>query len=116
MLKMYNKQCQQMHILNIKRIIGLCKKKGMEKMKLIYNNCKWAVAYKIDKETQDDRKTKINIVALFNYPSNAEEFIDNCLPGETKEKFFIIDIDELENCNDCDKVQKVTSLYAKVID
>ena len=85
-------------------------------MKLIYNNCKWAVAYKIDKETQDDRKTKINIAALFNYPSNAEEFINNCLPGEIKEKFFIIDIDELENCNDCDKVQKVTSLYAKVID
>ena len=105
-----------MHILNIKRIIGLCKKKGMEKMKLIYNNCKWAVAYKIDKATQDDRKTKINIAALFNYPSNAEEFINNCLPGETKEKFFIIDIDEVENCNDCDKVQKVTSLYAKVID
>ena len=85
-------------------------------MKNIFNDCKWAVAYKIDKETQDDRKTKITVVAMFSAPSNAESFINNCLPEETKERFFIIDIDELESCDDCDKVQKVTSLYAKVID
>lgn len=85
-------------------------------MKNIFNDCKWAVAYKIDKETQDDRKTKIRVVSLFNTPSNAEDFIEKCLPEETKERFFIIDIDELESCDDCDKVQKVTSLYAKVID
>ena len=84
-------------------------------MKNIFNDCKWAVAYKIDKETQDDRKTKIRVVALFDTPSNAEDFIEKSLPEETKERFFIIDIDELESCEDCDKVQKVTSLYAKVI-
>lgn len=85
-------------------------------MNKIFNDCKWAVAYKIDKETQDDRKTKIRVVAMFNTPSNAEDFINNCLPEETKERFFIIDIDELEKCDDCDKVQKVTSMYAKAID
>ena len=85
-------------------------------MKNIFNDCKWVVAHKIDKETQDDRKTKIRVVALFNTPSNAEDFIEKCLPEETKERFFIIDIDELESCDDCDKVKKVTSLYAKVID
>ena len=85
-------------------------------MKNISNNCKWAVAYKIDKNTQDDRKTKIRVTALFDTPVNAEDFINKCLPKETKERFFIIDIDELESCNDCDKVQKVTALYAKVID
>ena len=85
-------------------------------MKNIFNDCKWAVAYKIDKETQDDRKTKIRVVSLFNTPSNAEDFIEKCLPEETKDRFFIIDIDELENCDDCDKVQKVTSMYAKAID
>ena len=85
-------------------------------MKNISNNCKWAAAYKIDKNTQDDRKTKIRVVAMFNTPVNAEDFINNCLPQETKQRFFIIDIDELESCDDCDKVQKVTSLYAKVID
>ena len=51
-----------------------------------FNNCKWAVAHKIDKETQDDRKTKIRVVAIFNTPINAEDFITNCLPKETKER------------------------------
>ena len=85
-------------------------------MKHLFIDCKWAVAYKIDKNTQDDRKTKIRVTALFDTPVNAEDFINNCLLKETKNRFFIIDIDELESCDDCDKVQKVTALYAKVID
>ena len=76
---------------------------------------KWAVAFKIDKETQDDRKTKVTVVSLFSYPINAEDFINNCLPASTKENFFIIDIEELEKCEDADRIQKVNSLYAKVI-
>ena len=60
-------------------------------MKKIFN-CKWAVAHKIDKGTQDDRKTKVRVVAMFSTPCNAEDFINNCLPKETKEIFFIIDI------------------------
>ena len=85
----------------------------MINMKKIFNDCKWAVAYKIDKETQDDRKTKITVIAMFSTPSNAEDFINNCLPKETKDKFFIIEIYELESCDDCDRIQKVTNLYAK---
>lgn len=85
-------------------------------MKNIFNSCKWAVAFKIDKNTQDDRKTKINVSAVFAHPDNAEDFIEKCLPKETKDNFFIIHLDELEKCDDCDKVQKVTALYAKVID
>ena len=84
-------------------------------MKNTFINCKWAVAYKIDKNTQDDRKTKITVVSIFNNPINAEDFIEKCLPEETKERFFIINIDELEACEDCDRIQKVTNLYAKVI-
>ena len=76
---------------------------------------KWAVAHKIDKETQDDRKTKVRVVAVFSYPGNAEDFINSCLPKETKDRFFIIDIDELDRCEDADRIQKVTKLYAKVI-
>lgn len=76
---------------------------------------KWAVAFKIDKETQDDRKTKVTVVSLFSYPINAEDFINNCLPASEKERFFIINIEELEKCEDADRIQKVTSLYAKVI-
>ncbi len=82
---------------------------------ITFNKCTWAVAYKIDKNTQDDRKTKVNVTAVFSNPDNAEDFINNCLPKETKDRFFIIDIDELESCEDADRIQKVTELYAKVI-
>lgn len=81
--------------------------------------CTWAVAHKIAKETQDDGKTKIRVVAFFRSPANAEDFINNCLPVETKDDFFIIDVDKLNSCKDADKVQKITeikSLYARVID
>lgn len=82
-------------------------------MKLL--KCNWAVAYKIDKSTQDDGITKIGIAATFSHPANAEDFINKCLPKETKDRFFIIDIGELENCEDADRVQKITELYAKII-
>lgn len=80
-----------------------------------FNNCTWAVAYKIDKDTQDDKKTKVAVTAVFANPNNAEDFINNCLPKETKGRFFIISADELEKCEDADRIQKVTELYAKVI-
>ena len=76
------------------------------------NKCKWVVAHKIDKNTQDDRKTKIRVVALFENPINAEDFINKCLPAETKDSFFIIYLDDLESCTDADQIQKVTKLYA----
>lgn len=44
-------------------------------MKNIFNDCKWAVAYKIDKNTQDDRKTKVTVTALFSTPCNAKNQI-----------------------------------------
>lgn len=81
---------------------------------ITFNNCTWAVAYKIDNSTQDDRKTKVTVTAIFANPDNAEDFINNCLPKETKDRFFIISIDELESCDDADSIQKVTELYAKV--
>ena len=77
--------------------------------------CGWAVAFKINKNTQDDKKTKIRIAATFSHPGNAEDFIKKCLPEDTRDSFFIIDIDELEKCEDADRIQKVTKLYAKVV-
>lgn len=77
--------------------------------------CDWAVAYKIDKRTQDDGKTKAKVVATFSYPVNAEEFIKKCLPADTKDRFFIIAIDDLEKCDDADRIQKVSEFYAKII-
>lgn len=79
------------------------------------DSLKWAVAYKIDEKNYDDRKTRVSTVATFATPINAEDFIDKCMPAETKERFFIIDVDELEQCKDYDRIQKVTSKYAKVI-
>lgn len=84
-------------------------------MKNITNLCTWAVAYKIDGENYDNGKTKISVTAVFHSPINAEDFINNCLPPETKDRFFIIDLDELEKCEDCEKVQKATDLYAKIV-
>lgn len=61
----------------------------------VYEDCKWAVAFKIGKENYDDKKERISITALFRYPDLAQEFIDKCLPEETKESFFVIYVDDL---------------------
>lgn len=82
---------------------------------IAFNDCHWAVAYKIDKNTQDDRKTKVIITATFSHPDNAEDFINNCLPKNTKDRFFIIRLADLENCEDADRIQKVSEFYAKII-
>ena len=34
---------------------------------------KWAVVTMIDRSTQDDRKSKVNVEALFNSPAQAEK-------------------------------------------
>ena len=78
-------------------------------------NLTWAVCFKIDGKNYDDKKARISTVALFNTPQNAEDFIDKCMPAETKERFFIILTDELEKCDDVDRIQRVAEKYAKVI-
>lgn len=82
---------------------------------MTFNTCPWAVAYKIDKSTQDDRKTKVTVTATFSHPGNAEDFINNCLPKNTKDRFFIIRLADLESCEDAARIQKVSEFYAKVI-
>lgn len=83
------------------------------------NDCtklmRWAVAFKIDGKNYDDGNTRVSTVAVFKNPINAEDFIDKCMPSETKERFFIIDVNELEKCENCDRILKVTETYAKVI-
>ena len=39
------------------------------------NRLNWAVFTMLDRSTQDDRKSKINVAGAFSYPSNAEDFI-----------------------------------------
>lgn len=60
-----------------------------------YEFCKWAVAYKIDGSNYDDKKERTSVVAVFNMPYQAEEFIEKCLPADTRERFFVVNVDEL---------------------
>lgn len=55
------------------------------------NNLKYYVAFTIPGNTQDDKKDKTQIIAGFIYPFQAQDFINNCLPAENKNRFYIIE-------------------------
>ena len=55
--------------------------------------CKWAVAYKIDGDNYDDGQEREGVTAVFCYPFQAEDFINNCLPAESRHRFYIKHID-----------------------
>ena len=54
---------------------------------------KWAVVTMIDRSTQDDRKSKVNVEALFSSPVQAE---DNYIIRNPEVKRYILNVDELE--------------------
>lgn len=58
--------------------------------------CMWAVCYDVDGKHFDDGKNKTSITALFSYPFQAEEFIEKVLPAETKGRFYVKNIQELD--------------------
>lgn len=62
-------------------------------MKLDTRSCKWAVVYDIDSKYMDNRKIATEVTAIFDSPHLAEEFIEKCLPEETKKRFRIEHID-----------------------
>lgn len=49
----------------------------------------WLVCFNIPANTQDDKKEKRQIIAAFRYPFEAQDFIDKCLPKETRDRFYI---------------------------
>lgn len=63
-------------------------------MKLDISFCKWAVVYDIDGKYMDDRQAATMVTATFHDPHLAEEFIEKCLPKETKSRFRIEHIDD----------------------
>ena len=92
----------------------------------------WAVCYTIDHTTpgcsQDDGRDKIQTVAVFSYPFQAENFINNCLPAENRENFYIVRLNpELEKVKEeaaarldslgyngrefAESIQKITGYY-----
>ena len=54
---------------------------------------KWALVTMIDRKTQDDRKSKIKVEALFSNPMQAE---DNYNAPNKEIKRYILHIDDLE--------------------
>ena len=59
--------------------------------------CKWAVVFEVNGENYDNKEKRTNVIAVFMYPFEAQEFIDKCLPLETKSRFFIKNIDTIED-------------------
>ena len=60
------------------------------------NLCPWAVCYDIDSKHYDDRKRRAGITAVFRDPHLADEFIEKCLPEETRSRFYVKHIDRME--------------------
>ena len=54
---------------------------------------KWAVVYMIDRKTQDDRKSKVEVEALFSSVPQAE---DNYIIRNPEHRRYIIHVDDLE--------------------
>lgn len=54
---------------------------------------KWAVIYIIDRTTQDDRKSKVQVEALFSSPTQAQ---DNYIIRNEETKRYILHVDDLE--------------------
>lgn len=56
-------------------------------------NLKWAVVSVVDRSTQDDKKSKVSVEALFSSPVQAE---DNYIIRNPEHKRYIIHVDDLE--------------------
>ncbi len=54
---------------------------------------KWAVVNMIDRKTQDDRRSKVSVEALFSSPVQAE---DNYIIRNPEHKRYIVYVDDLE--------------------
>ena len=70
---------------------------------------KWAVVTMIDRSTQDDRKSKVNVEALFSSPVQAE---DNYIIRSPEVKRYILNVDELERFEEFyNHVQDINEKY-----
>lgn len=69
----------------------------------------WAVITMIDRKTQDDRKSKVNVEALFKSPAQAEE---NYIIRNTEIKRYILHVDDLERFEEFyNHVQDINEKY-----
>lgn len=82
-------------------------------MKRLEDMCKCAVAFIIDGKNYDDGKSRASVTAIFDYPAMAEKFIKKCLPDDARNKFFMIDVDDLNDCEDYEKIKR-DGIYAYI--
>ena len=64
--------------------------------KIKRNSINWAVVSKIEKTDNGVKVEYYQVIARFDYPNLAEDFINKCLPEENRERFQVIHMDELE--------------------
>lgn len=57
------------------------------------NFCKWALVWMIDRSTQDDKRSKIEVEALFSSPAQIE---DNYKIQNSHIKRYILRVEDLE--------------------
>lgn len=55
-------------------------------------DCTWAVCYDLVPEQFDDQKARSRVIAIFAYPTGAEEFIAMCVPESTRNRYYITQI------------------------
>ena len=70
---------------------------------------KWAVITMMDRSTQDDKRSKVRVEALFNSPVQAE---DNCIIRNPEIKRYILNVDNLERFEEFyNHVQDINEKY-----
>ena len=69
----------------------------------------WAVVTVIDRKTQDNRRSKVNVEALFKSPAQAE---DNYIIRNPEVKRYILSVDDLERFEEFyNHVQDINKKY-----
>lgn len=56
------------------------------------NNTNWAVVATCTAKNDGKMETFKKIIATFNYPFHAHDFIEKCLPEENRDRFEVINI------------------------
>lgn len=62
----------------------------MQKIMEIKNHCDWAVITIYNTKNNGVMEKNIKIIATFDYPFLAQDFIDKCLPVENRERFRVV--------------------------
>ena len=50
----------------------------------------YKVCYRIDEDAAHGIKGSYRIIAAFDYTADAESFIENCIPRENQDRFFML--------------------------